>query len=240
MIPDTFSEAAVNLIKAFEGLHDVKDDGFVHAYRCPAGKWTIGWGSTMFNGKPVTRGMTITKDEADNLLIDDITSHAEPIHRLVTVPLTQPQYDALASFIFNVGAGNFARSTLLKKLNRGDYDGAAREFARWNKAKGKVLRGLTRRRTAEAALFMMDVPIGRDGEKQPQEVEIDEKPLAKSRTLWGAGAAAAGAALAEAASQIEPLVALNEHIQWVFLGVSLAGIALVTYARINDRNEGRN
>lgn len=135
------------LITKFEGC-------ILKAYWCPAGILTIGIGHTSADGSPtVAAGMIITRDEADTILARDLLSFEDSVTRLVKVPLNQNQFDALISFTFNLGAGALKGSTLLRKLNAGDYAGAASEFAKWNKAGGKVLAGLTRRRTAEAELF---------------------------------------------------------------------------------------
>jgi GH24 family phage-related lysozyme (muramidase) len=132
----------LSLIKEFEGLR-------LEAYLCPAKVWTIGYGHT----KTAKPGMRITEGGAEALLRHDLEWVESTINKHVKVPLTQNQYDALASFIYNVGAGAFRKSTLLRLLNQGDYDGAAGQFQRWNKAGGQVLKGLTRRRKAEAEKF---------------------------------------------------------------------------------------
>lgn len=119
--------------------------------------WTIGVGHT----RGVRPGDTCTRAQAMEWLREDVQEFEEAVERLVTAPLTQDQFDALVSFTFNVGADEDADttpeglgdSTLLKKLNAGDYDGAAREFVKWNRNDGKVMAGLTARRTAEAAMF---------------------------------------------------------------------------------------
>lgn len=240
MIPDNVSEAGVRLVKKFEGLHKVGDDGLIHSYRCPAGKWTIGWGSC----KGVRSGMRITKEEAEQRLIDDLDEHAKAIHRYVEVPLSQNQYDALTSFIFNVGAANFKSSTLLKRLNAGLYHDVPDQLMRWNKARvdGKLtpLRGLTRRRTAEAALFAMDAKLADDGgDKMPQKVEEGKpKPLTQSKTMAGAGVAGAATALSEITPQIEALVPYSDSMKTIFLLCAIGGIALVAYSRWKDSKEG--
>lgn len=122
----------------------------LEAYKCPAGIWTIGYGHT----KGVKEGDRITQQEAIWLLRDDLRWVQNAIDKHVTAKLNQGQYDALASFIFNVGEFAFASSTLLKKLNAGDYAGAANEFLRWTKARGKELPGLVRRRQHEKELFL--------------------------------------------------------------------------------------
>ena len=135
------------LIAEFEGC-------VLKAYRCPAGILTIGIGHTSAAGSPiVAAGMTITRVEADAILARDLIRFEDAVKRLVKVPLTQNQFDALVSFVFNVGEGAFKGSTLLRRLNAGDYTEASSEFGRWNKASGNVLAGLTRRRAAEANLF---------------------------------------------------------------------------------------
>ena len=137
------SNDGINLIKQFEGC-------VLSAYKCPAGVWTIGYGHT----KNVKQGMKITKEQATNLLKDDLKIYESYVNKYVKVKLNQNQFDALVSFTFNCGGGALKSSTLLKKLNKGDYTGAANELLRWNKANGKVLAGLTRRRKAEKALFL--------------------------------------------------------------------------------------
>lgn len=133
----------LNLIKHFEGL-------WLRAYKCPANIWTIGYGHTT----GVCPDDVITEDQAISLLRKDIAESERAVNQYVHVPLTQNQFDALVSFVFNLGVGNFSTSTLLKKINAGDYDGAAREFGRWVNAGGKALPGLVRRRKAESALFL--------------------------------------------------------------------------------------
>lgn len=136
------SKAGLDLIKQFEGL-------YLKAYRCPAGVPTIGYGHTA----GVAMGQTITQQQADDYLRRDVRQFERAVERLVKVPLTQGQFDALVSFAFNLGEGALAQSTLLRLLNAGDYAGAAAQFDRWNKAGGRVLPGLVRRRAAERALF---------------------------------------------------------------------------------------
>lgn len=136
------SKAGLDLIKQFEGL-------YLKAYRCPAGVPTIGYGHTA----GVAMGQTITQQQADDYLRRDVRQFERAVARLVTVPLTQGQFDALVSFAFNLGEGALAQSTLLRLLNAGDHAGAADQFDRWNKAGGRVLPGLVRRRAAERALF---------------------------------------------------------------------------------------
>lgn len=118
-------------------------------YADPVGIPTACVGHT---GPEVKVGQKYTPQQCNALLVKDMTVHGQAVLDLVTVDLTQPTYDALADFTFNVGVGAFKRSILLKKLNAGDYQGACDELPKWNKAGGKVLPGLTKRRAAEYKL----------------------------------------------------------------------------------------
>lgn len=137
------NEAGRRLIKEAEGLR-------LSAYLCPAGVWTVGWGST----REVYEGMEITEEEAEARLDADLSVFESGVEKCVGVPLTDNQFSALVSFAFNLGLGNLKSSTLLRKLNGRDYQGAADEFTRWDNAGGKALPGLTKRRQAERALFL--------------------------------------------------------------------------------------
>lgn len=139
----TYGQKGLELTKSFEScrLMPYKDGG---------GVWTDGWGNT----HRVVPGIAITQEKADNDLIMNVADAVDTVNDHVTVPLTQNQFDALVDFTFNCGAGAFKSSTLLKKLNAGDYGGAVAELARWNKDNGKVVAGLTRRRAAEQDLFI--------------------------------------------------------------------------------------
>lgn len=142
------SDKGIALIKQFEGCK-------LTAYQDSVGVWTIGYGWTQpVDGKPIRAGMTIKQETAERLLKTGLVSYEIDVSRLVKVGLTQGQFDALVSFTYNLGVRSLSTSTLLRKLNAGDYAGAADEFLRWNKAGGKVLNGLTRRREAERALFL--------------------------------------------------------------------------------------
>lgn len=123
----------------------------LQAYLDPAGVWTIGYGHT---GPEVHQGMTITPDRAEELLLQDVELAARAVRRLVAVPLSQLQFDAMVSFTFNEGAGALAKSHLLLFLNQRHYAQAAAEFPRWNIGGGAVLLGLVRRRFAEGTLFL--------------------------------------------------------------------------------------
>ena len=136
------SDKGLALTQQFEGLS-------LTAYRDIVGVWTNGYGNT----HSVVPGSTITLTQAISDLRSNISGSEKVVNQSVTVPLTQNQFDALVDFVFNLGAGAFQGSTLLRKLNTKDYTGAAGEFPKWNHAGGKVVDGLTRRRLAEQQLF---------------------------------------------------------------------------------------
>mgnify|MGYP003451251433 FL=1 len=133
----------LELIKKFEGCK-------LKSYLCPAGVPTIGYGHTY--GVKLDR--TISFQEAEVLLDHDYQEAEDDVLEVVTVPLTDNQLGALTSFVFNLGKGNFGSSTLLKKINKGDFTGAANEFDRWIFSKGVKLNGLVARRAAEKELFL--------------------------------------------------------------------------------------
>ena len=136
------SNEGISLIQKFEGCE-------LEAYQCSAGVWTIGYGHT----KDVVEGMTITKEQAEQMLVDELHEYENYINEYVTVALSQNQFDALVSWVYNLGPANLKASTMLKVLNSGKYEDVPAQMKRWNKAGGKVLEGLIRRREAEACLF---------------------------------------------------------------------------------------
>lgn len=149
------NKRSLDLIKKYEG------EGFFKWYPDPAHGWkvpTVGYGHTDSAGAPLykdTKNKTFTQKEIDDILVNDLARNYEPaVKRLVKVPLNENQYGALVSFTFNLGEGNLGKSTLLRLLNSGDYKGAADQFLVWNKAGGKVLNGLVKRRKAERDLFL--------------------------------------------------------------------------------------
>ena len=154
----TWLETLATHLKEFEGLRlraydDLHPQRKIYDTSQIAGTLTIGFGHT---GAGVYPGAIITEAEALKLLSVDVEKFASGVARYVEVPLSDNERAALVSFAYNVGLGNFRRSTLLKKLNRNDRQGAAAEFPKWRKSKGRVLRGLIRRRAAERALFLRE------------------------------------------------------------------------------------
>lgn len=142
----------IQLIQSFEGCHKRRADGKIEAYPDPGtggDPWTIGWGST---GPGIRKGTVWTQQQCDERLERDLERYAADVRRAIgDAPTSQAQFDALVSFHYNTGA--IGKSTLTKKHVAGDYAGAEREFGRWNKAGGRVMAGLVRRRAAEAELY---------------------------------------------------------------------------------------
>lgn len=154
--PERIAAAGIALIKRFEGCHKKLPDGRVQAYPDPGTgnlPITIGWGTTRgVDNRPIPRDAIMTQAEVDKLFERDLQRYADDVAKcLGSAPTSQDQFDALVSFHYNTGA--ITTATLTRKHKAGDFAGAAKEFARWNRAGGRVLAGLTRRRAAEAALY---------------------------------------------------------------------------------------
>jgi GH24 family phage-related lysozyme (muramidase) len=156
----TAGPEAVAIIKRFEGCARLRTDGLIEAYPDPATgdePWTVGWGATGYDLDgltPIGPGTVWTQQQADDRLARDLAKYAAEVADAIgQTATTQSQFDAMLSFHYNTGA--IHRATLTKKHLAGDFGGAAGEFQRWNKAAGRVLKGLTRRRLAEAKLYAM-------------------------------------------------------------------------------------
>lgn len=147
------SESGIKLLKQFEGCK-------LRAYKCSASRWTIGFGNTYYeDGTQVKEGDIITQERSEELLMFILESFVLSINQLVKSPINQNQFDSLVSFIYNVGPGNFQKSTLLKKVNLNPNDHTiAQEFLKWNKVKTKVIKGLTTRRQLENTLYFTLLP----------------------------------------------------------------------------------
>lgn len=144
-----YSDAGLQLTKQFEGCR-------LTAYQDQVGIWTIGYGHT---GAEITKGLTITEEQASALLAADVAGAVACVNQSVKVAINQNQFDALVDFVFNLGCAAFSQSTLLRLLNAGHLSDAAREFLRWNRAGDRIIPGLTRRRQAEMDLFNKPVTI---------------------------------------------------------------------------------
>ena len=172
------NQETINLIKQWEGLK-------LTAYKPHKDDvWTIGYGHTSAAGEPFVReGMTITAAEALKILKNDLVQYESAVEKCVTAPLTDSQFGALVSLCYNIGPENLRKSSLVKKLNKGDYEGAQDQFRVWRKSSGKVMQGLVNRRAQEAALF------GRGGFVTSNYVEAKpaaEPVLTKENVAWGA------------------------------------------------------
>lgn len=180
------SQAGLDLICQWEGL-------YLKAYQGAAdrpGLLTIGYGHTDAAGPPkVTAGMTITKQQAQDILRSDLAKVEAAVERLVKVPLNDNQHAVIVSFAFNVGAGALSGSTLLRKLNAGDYDAVPTELMKWVNANGKRVQGLVNRRSAEAGLWAKGAFVS----SQYVEPSIEKKNAAFTpEAMWGGAGAASG------------------------------------------------
>ncbi|NNU16265.1 lysozyme [Parvularcula sp. ZS-1/3] len=190
------SNRGLNLIKEFEGLE-------LEAYQDIVGVWTIGYGHTSMAGPPeVKPGMEITEAEASEILRRDLGQYENGVERAVKVEITQNMFDALVSLTYNIGVNAMKGSTFIKRINNRDYEGAAEAMKWWNKAGGRVVAGLKRRREAEAALFLEgyspeDTDILDDQRGAPIEENSPRRGnLGESRTVGGATAAGGAGAVA--------------------------------------------
>ena len=226
------SPAGIDLIKKSESCR-------LKAYKCPAGKWTISYGLT---GDWVHEGMEISQDEADQLFNSHLVQFDASVQRLC--PDAAPnQHSAMVSLAYNIGTGAFAKSSVCRLHNAGRFAEAAQAFALWNRAGGKVLSGLVKRRAAEAALYLE----GADVTSAPNA--DGEKPLTTSRTINGQAIAGAATVIPAAASALphdwtdqikEALTGIPaDWATYAVLGLTLLGIGLSVYARVKDRRDGR-
>ena len=216
------------LIKEWEQLR-------LEAYKpTPNDVWTIGWGHT----EGVFPGMKITEKVAQQYFENDTEWAVSAVNNLVKVPLSQNQFDALVSFVFNIGTPSFKKSTLLRKLNAGNYEVAAAEFPRWNKQKGKVLKGLVRRRAHEMELFMS--PMASSEEPKPvTDTKVEgpkpQKSLARSNQLVGGVLAALTGGMGFFGGDV--LEKYNNFSTGLFVALGVVGVILVIM-RVRDRRAG--
>lgn len=233
------SPKGLALIQKFEGFR-------AKAYRDPVGIWTIGYGFI----KGVKEGDTITKEQATARLAAELGEYESAVLRATGGDVNQNQFDALVCFAFNVGAAGMARSTVIKAHNRGDHEAAARAFALWNKAGGKVWPGLVRRRAAEAALYLEpmpdDVSAPEEGPalEMPQAVEPERKMSQSTinRASVVAGGTAAAASAVEAINVVTSIKTGLEGLgPWLIpiLLLAVAGLCgYIVYERIKQRRGG--
>ena len=188
------SDAGIALIKRWEGER-------LTAYLCPAGVWTIGVGHTAAMGDPApVSGMRITADESTAILRRDLSRVEQDIGAVVTVPLSKRQFDTLVSFVFNVGIGAFRKSTLLKKLNAGQFESVPSELMKWTRVNGQVNQGLVNRRKAEA-----DYWRGAPSDQQPVGImpqEVDQPRKMRQSKEGNAALFTGGLATVSAANDV--------------------------------------
>lgn len=227
------SSKGIALITEFEGFRS-------KAYLCPAGVPTIGYGFTL----GVQLGDTITKEQAKRRLARELESYEAAVTRACTNEPNQNEFDALVCFAFNVGAAGMAKSSVIKAHNRGDHQAAARAFSLWNRAGGKVWAGLTRRRAAEAALYLTPMPddVSDPAEgpalDMPQRVDA-ESSLSRSPIVAGSGIAAGATAAAEVARSVSDVrEALGDWLPWVLVAVAVGAAGWVMLTRWQQRRGG--
>lgn len=192
------SDEGLRLIRSFEGYHTRLKDGSCAAYLCPAHVPTIGFGCT----EGVKLGMVWTAEEAEAALRREIAKFEAVVNRLVTASINQNEFDAMVSLAYNIGAAAFERSSVLKRLNKGNRAGAAQAFEMWNKGGGRVLPGLVSRRKREAALFLK--PVEAPEEPAMPQAVTETKPVSKP-TVAAVSATVATAAVS-AAPAVVPVV----------------------------------
>lgn len=227
------NRTSLNKIKLWEGLR-------LKAYQDQAGVWTIGFGHT---GPDVHEGLEITEEQAEELLLEDLQEAQAAVGRYVKVELTDNQYGALVSFVFNVGGGAFRNSTLLKKLNAGDYAAVPGQLARWNKitvgGKKVTNEGLVNRRAAEAGLWAKgeqapSTTISEAAEPEGPKAAY-KKPEVQGPTLLASSAV--GEQLTTTANEISFFAEYSEYIRAAFMVLMFAGLGLTVYGLIK-RNKG--
>jgi lysozyme len=196
------NKATIDLVKEFEGCK-------LTAYRDPIGVWTIGYGTTARAGLGIipTGGMTITQAEADQLLADGLNKFADQIRPMINAGLNDNQFGACVSLAYNIGGHGFSTSSALKNINAGDYDKAANAILLWNKAGGKVLKGLVRRREAERKLFL--TPVFEQAPAFDERISPVQSTTVQASALQIASGAGAGIAALGSLSGTAQVVALG-------------------------------
>lgn len=222
------NQDTLELVKEFEGFR-------AKAYKCPAGVWTIGYGTTAAAGVGIDPkpGVTVTEDEAEDLLEKTMEKFGEQIKPFITAPINNNEYGAFLSLAYNIGPGAFKKSSALRLFNAGDKAGAAKALLMWNKAGGKVLPGLTRRREAEKKLFLKPVPTP-DAE---ESARAPRTSLAQSKTLQASTLDIA----TKAGAGVTALAALDGNAQYIvlgFLGVSVLFTLWIMRERLQKWAEG--
>lgn len=216
------NQATVDLVKEFEGFR-------AKAYKCPAGIWTIGYGTTAAAGVGITPkdGMTISQSDAEAYLQAALDKFADQIAPSISVAISDNEFGAFVSLAYNIGPGAFKKSSALRLFNAGDKEGAAKAILMWNKAGGKVLKGLTRRREAERKLFLTPVDGKFEGRTSVAQSTTMQASAVQIASGAGAGIAAVGA-----------LDGTAQIVAMVFAGVVVLAALWVMRERIKRWAEG--
>ena len=219
------NKAGLDLIKEFEGWR-------AKAYKCPAGVWTIGYGHTSMAGAPTVKpGMVITREEGEQILRRDLKIYEDGVKTAIRVPLNSNQFSACVSLCYNIGVGGFRKSSVARFCNQSQWQKAADAFALWNKAGGRVLPGLTRRRAAEASLFM------RTARKEDVRPVVDEpkgKSMALSTTNMAAGVTAAAGITAASKDIVDNTTSIfsgSNTVILILILIILAGAGYIVWER---------
>lgn len=215
------SDEGLSKIKQYEGKR-------LKAYKDVGGVWTIGYGNIR-HAKP---NMEISDQQADAFLREDIATFEQAVERLVKVPLNDNQFAALVSFSFNVGAGALEKSTLLKKLNAGDYECVPNELLKWNKVQGKAITGLTNRRNAEGGLWVKGQPVS----SQYVEPETPKGSVPVQQKI-GFALTSVGTVVSTAAEQLAPVSDTNSTLKGLFVGLIVIGVLVTMYSSLTKAKE---
>lgn len=217
------SDEGLRLIKSFEGYHTRLKDGSCAAYLCPAHVPTIGYGCT----EGVKLGMVWSEEEAEAAFRRELAKFEDAVSRSVTIEINQNEADALISLAYNIGAGAFSKSNLLRRLNKGDRAGAAKAFHLWNKGGGRVLPGLVSRRAREAALFLKPVEKP-EAPYMPQAVAESKEPPSRPTVATAAAAAAATVTSVAPSIPAPPKEAIEAVTGWQNAAETLLKVASTT------------
>jgi lysozyme len=226
------TKAGLDLIKQWEGFR-------AKAYRCPAQVWTVAFGHTSMAGPPAVKpGMVVSKAEGERILLNDLKVYEAGVRSAIKVNLTPNQYSACVSLCYNIGVGAFRRSSVARFCNRGQWKNAIDAFALWNKAGGKVLPGLVKRRAAEAALFAKS---GNARDEIRPVVDVPKgKPMALSTTNMAAGVTAAAGITAATKDVVDNTTSIfsgSNIVIVLLILVILAGAGWIIWERYNKARD---
>lgn len=219
----------IALIKKFEGWRS-------KAYKDSVGVWTIGYGHTSMAGSPkVVPGMVITKEEGERILKKDLRKYEKAVQDSVRVPLSQEQFDALVSFCYNVGPGNLRKSSVLKCVNLRKFSEVPSRLMLWNKAGGRVLRGLTRRRAAEGELWSSGSREDKFASASFPDAPRGKAPL-ESTTNIAAGMSAVAGGSAAVNEIVQNTNNIMQAAPWVLLVLVIIGATLWIWHERNKKS----